>query len=79
MPGHDAERGVRGSRVDVEAAPDAQHDAEQEQRERDAGNGQQTAPLIAKCGFCDEGGEGHGDEEILHRRGAGFEILARLR
>src|SRR5712692_7976827 len=66
VTGHDAKRGVRRSLVDVEAAPDAEHDAEQEQRKSDAGDRQQTAPLVAKRGFGDEAGDGHGSDNILH-------------
>jgi hypothetical protein len=64
---HDAKGGVRRSLVDVEAAPDAEHDAEQEERKRDAGHGQHTAPLVAKGGLGNEMREGHGDGNILHR------------
>src|SRR6266404_6777757 len=64
---HDAKRGVRGSPVDVEAAPDAEHDTEQEERKRDAGHRQHTAALVAKGGLGDETGEGHGGKKILHR------------
>src|ERR1700730_4336171 len=66
VTGHDAKRGVRRSLVDIEAAPDAKHDAEQEERESDAGDRQQTAPLVAKGGLGDETGEGHGSDNILH-------------
>jgi len=48
---HDAKRGVRRSLVDVEAPPDTEHDAEQEEGKRDAGNRQQTAALVAKGGL----------------------------
>src|SRR5208283_546418 len=58
---HDAKRGIGGSFVDVEAAPEAQHDAEQKQRERDAGDGEQAAAFVAEGGFGDEGREGHGE------------------
>src|SRR5208283_5615275 len=67
MTSDDAQRGGGGSLVDVEAAPDAEHDAEQEERKGDAGNRQQTAPLVAKCGLGDEAGESHGDNNILQR------------
>ena len=66
MTRHDAKGGVRRSLVNVEAAPDAEHDAEQEQRKRDAGDRQETAPLVAKGGLGDETCEGHGDENSLH-------------
>jgi hypothetical protein len=67
VTGHDAKGGVRGSLVDIEAAPDTEHDAEQEERESDAGDRQQTAALVAKGGLGDEMREGHGDGNILHR------------
>jgi hypothetical protein len=63
---HDAKGGIRGPLVDVKGAPDAEHDAEQEERKRDAGHRQQTAALVAKGGLGDEMREGHGFRNILH-------------
>ena len=68
VPGHDAKRGIRRPLVDVEAAPDAQHDGEQEQREGDAGDRQQTAPLVAKRGLGDEGRDRHGERRYFTPR-----------
>src|SRR6202140_4086708 len=68
VTGHDAKGGVRGSLVDVEAAPNAEHDAEQEERKRDAGDREQTAALVAKGGLGDEMREGHGDRKYFTPR-----------
>jgi len=57
---HDAQGGVGSSLIDVEAAPDAEHDAEQEKRKSDTGDREETTALVAKRGLCDEGREGHG-------------------
>src|ERR1700678_4025470 len=54
VSGHDAKRRVRRSLIDVEAAPDAEHDAEQEKGKGDAGDCQNAASLIAKSGLGDE-------------------------
>src|SRR5208337_2601911 len=67
VPRHDAQSGVGGSLVDVETAPEAEHDAEQEQRKGDAGDRQQTTPLVAKGRLGDEAGDRHGSNNILHR------------
>jgi len=75
---HDAERGIRGSLIDIETAPNAQHDAEQKQGERDAGDSQEAAALVAEGGLGDETGEGHGaDEDILPRGKSGQRVEVR--
>ncbi len=60
VPRHDAKSGIRGALVDVKTAPDTQHDAQQEQGKRNAGDRQDAAPLVAKGGLGDKAGEGHG-------------------
>ena len=65
VPGHDAQCGIGSALVNVKAAPDGQHDAEQEQGERDAGNRQQAAAFVAEGGLGDKAGEGH-NKNILH-------------
>ena len=48
VPRHNAQRGVRRSFIDIKTAPDAKHDTEQKQRERNADDRQQTSALVAK-------------------------------
>ena len=45
--------------VKVEGAPDGHHQSQQEQRERDAQHGEDTAPLVAKRALGHEASQGH--------------------
>jgi len=52
VPRHDAESRVRGPLIVIKAPPHANHHGEQKQSKRNAGNGEQTAPPVAKRRFA---------------------------
>jgi hypothetical protein len=63
VTGNEALGGLGAALVDIESAPDGHHQSQQQQRESDAQDGQNAAPLVAKRAFGDEAGQGHATPE----------------